>query len=132
MVPLFLLLHVQFAASQQLLLLVHGLSTPPELMALIQVPGPYIWLPSNVRVISTATTNFARLEALALEADGVVDCTFSTVEKEMLAGICDLSQVPHIVIGYFSHLKTLEWTYYVNGRESDLADALEAVKEHFG
>jgi len=50
----------------------------------------------------------------------------------MIAAICDLTRVLHVVLGYTSDLRQREWTYYVSGRKSDLASALQAVVAYFG
>ena len=114
--------------AEKALLVIQGASTPSELTALTQHPT---WLPPDFSLLHCPVSNFAKLEELLPRVMGVIDATATSVEHGMLAGICEENHVPHIVLGYISNLDEYEWSYYVTGRKSDLADALHAVAGYF-
>ena len=119
-------------ACERSLLLVRGPSTPSEMLHLTQSLGLSAWLPSDLLLVHAEISDFTRLEALISDSIGVIDVTFSSVGKELLAGLCDLAHTPHIVLGYAMHVHPHHWTYYVSGRKTDLAVALDSLITYFG
>lgn len=126
------LLSLQLALGEQTFLLVRGSGTPLEVLRVTQDQVALNWLPPGFRAAHAAASDFTALQALLPDAIGVIDLTFSSVERAMLAALCDSSEIPHIVLGYVADIAPHQWTYYVNGRKADLAAALDAVVAHFG
>ena len=126
------LLGLHLTAAHRTFLLVQGSQTPSEVLSLIQDQVALAWLPAGFHISQVEISHFPALEVLIPDSIGVIDLTFSSVEQRMLAGLCDVSEIPHMVLGYVSDIHSSEWTYYVSGRESDLAAALDAVVSYFG
>jgi len=126
------LLGLELIPAERTFLLIRGPGTPSELLLLIQEQAARSWLPPGFHLSHVPISDFAGLQALIPESIAVLDATFSSVERAMLAGICDVSEVPHMVLGYVSDLDPHPWTYYMSGRKSDLAKALDAVVAYFG
>ena len=121
---------IMTAATARSLLFVQGPSTPKDLTALTTSSIELLGL-SDFHVLHAKFEEFRQLEELLPSVLGVIDLTFSQVERNVLGSLCAESLVPHIVLGYAETKSTPGWSYYVTGRKSDLAAALDAVVSYF-
>lgn len=123
------------AAAQAIrLLAVISDSTPRELLDLVSREQAKKWLSAG-RIADLSVVRSTDLEGLATTVDqsaGVIDMTYSSLATQVLGEICEAASVPHMVLGYVADTRNYEWTYYLSGRQEDLASALDAVVRYFG
>lgn len=123
------------AVAQALrLLAVTSDSTPREMLDLVSAEQAKKWLAAG-RVDDLIVVRSTDLEAVTTNVDqsaGVIDMTYSYLSTQVLGEICEISNVPHLVLGYVADTHSHDWTYYLSGRQQDLGSAVDAVVKYFG
>ena len=125
---------IAVTASCGPLVVVRGAATPAHLLSQLGTEGEWKWLPTRLRggVVVVGMGDLNQLTTMAETAVGVIDATFSHLETETIAGVCNFQEVPHLVLGYVYSTEPYRWTFYVNGFQKDVAAALDAVVTYFG
>ena len=108
-------------------------ATPSELLELTSVSGVTTWLSSvhNAELKVLESNQLEELSAVIEGSFGVVDMTYSSLATLVLAEMCQTAAVVHLVLGHVSDMRYYDQTYYITGRQEDLANAINSLLQHF-